>query len=182
MMTTVHEHVGHRGFFSATKGAPDRILDHCTHYFDPKGRRDRVRPLDEETLKDLLAVRSRMATGAMRVLGFACKDLSSPDPAHRGNLEEGMVFAGFMGIADPPRPDVEEAIRLCKQAGIRVNMTPGAQKETALARTQGKPHRPDGRGPGEAWPRSCTAHGRRDARSRPESSQHLRPRSHPRTR
>jgi Ca2+-transporting ATPase len=133
MMTTVHEHVGHRGFFSATKGAPDRILDHCTHYFDPKGRRDRVRPLDEETLKDLLAVRSRMATGAMRVLGFACKDLSSPDPAHRGNLEEGMVFAGFMGMADPPRPDVEEAIRLCKQAGIRVIMTTGDQKETALA-------------------------------------------------
>ncbi len=133
MMTTVHEHVGHRGFFSATKGAPDRILDHCTHYFDPKGRRDRVRPLDEETLKDLRTVRSRMATGAMRVLGFAYKDLSSPDPEHRGNLEEGMVFAGFMGMADPPRPDVEEAIRLCKQAGIRVIMTTGDQKETALA-------------------------------------------------
>ncbi len=129
MMTTVHEHVSNRGFFSATKGAPDRILDHCTRYFDGRS----VLPLEKATIKSLLAVRSRMATGAMRVLAFAYKELKTADPEQRGKLEEDMIFAGLIGMADPPRHDVEEAIRLCKQAGIRVIMTTGDQRETALA-------------------------------------------------
>ncbi len=129
MMTTVHEHVDKGTFFSATKGAPDRILDHCSRYSD--GRR--ILPLDQGVLRNLLAVRSRMATGAMRVLAFAYKELSSADPDRRGNVEADMIFVGFIGMADPPRPDVEEAIRLCKRAGIRVIMTTGDQKETALA-------------------------------------------------
>ncbi|MBP7049697.1 MAG: cation-translocating P-type ATPase [Phycisphaerae bacterium] len=129
MMTTVHEHVEKGTFFSATKGAPDRILDCCTRYFDGRS----VLPLDKAVLKNLFAVRSRMATGAMRVLAFAFKEIPTADPEGRGNLEGDMVFAGFIGMADPPRPDVEEAIRLCKRAGIRVIMTTGDQKETALA-------------------------------------------------
>jgi Ca2+-transporting ATPase len=129
MMTTVHESINKGEFFSATKGAPDRIMEHCTRFFD--GRT--VRPLDEAAAESLLAVRSRMATGAMRVLGFAYKELKTPDPQRRGMLEEDMIFAGFIGMADPPRHDVEEAIRLCKEAGIRVIMTTGDQKETALA-------------------------------------------------
>jgi len=129
MMTTVHESINKGEFLSATKGAPDRIMEHCTRFFD--GRT--VRPLDEAAAESLLAVRSRMATGAMRVLGFAYKELQTPDPQRRGMLEEDMIFAGFIGMADPPRHDVEEAIRLCKEAGIRVIMTTGDQKETALA-------------------------------------------------
>ncbi|MEN6424494.1 MAG: cation-translocating P-type ATPase [Phycisphaerales bacterium] len=197
MMTTVHEHVEKGQFFSATKGAPDRILDNCTRYWDGHS----ILPLDKTVLKNLVAVRSRMATGAMRVLGFAYKELttagsekarsglysstkspsaqsaaarrdsislkngsdealgarpgfegekssqeifppqSRPDLAFsdpgRGPqvtaLEEDMIFVGFIGMADPPRPDVEEAIRLCKEAGIRVIMTTGDQRETALA-------------------------------------------------
>jgi len=129
MMTTVHERVNKGEFFSATKGAPDRIMEHCTRFFDGHS----VRTIDKATLKDLLAVRSRMASGAMRVLGFAYKELKSSDPERRGNLEEDMIFMGFIGMADPPRQDVEDAIRLCKEAGIRVIMTTGDQKETALA-------------------------------------------------
>jgi len=129
MMTTVHEALSKGEFFSATKGAPDRIMDHCTRFFDGRG----IRPLDKAMVKDLLAVRSRMATGAMRVLAVAFKELTTPDPERRGKLEEDMVFAGFIGMADPPRHDVEDAIRLCKEAGIRVIMTTGDQRETALA-------------------------------------------------
>jgi len=129
MMTTVHEHVDEGQFFSATKGAPDCILDNCTRYWDGHS----VLPLDKVVIKNLVAVRSRMATGAMRVLGFAYKDLATASSDRRGDLERDMIFVGFIGMADPPRPDVEEAIRLCQQAGIRVIMTTGDQKETALA-------------------------------------------------
>jgi Ca2+-transporting ATPase len=129
MMTTVHERVNKGELFSATKGAPDRIMEHCTRFFDGHS----VQPLDEAAVKNLLAVRSRMAGDAMRVLGFAYKDLTTADPERRGKLEEDMIFAGFIAMADPPRQDVQEAIRLCKEAGIRVIMTTGDQKETALA-------------------------------------------------
>jgi Ca2+-transporting ATPase len=129
MMTTVHERLNPGDFFSATKGAPDQIMERCTRFFDGRS----VRPLDETAAKSLLAVRSRIATSAMRVLGFAYKDLETADPERRGKLEEDMIFAGFIGMADPPRQDVQEAIRLCKVAGIRVIMTTGDQKETALA-------------------------------------------------
>ncbi len=129
MMTTVHEHVNKGEFFSATKGAPDRILEHCTRFFDGRS----VRPFDKPAMKSLMEVRTRMASDAMRVLGFAYKELKTPDPERRGKLEEDMIFAGFMGMADPPRNDVQEAIHLCTKAGIRVIMTTGDQRDTALA-------------------------------------------------
>jgi Ca2+-transporting ATPase len=129
MMTTVHERVGKGQFFSATKGAPDCILDNCARYWDGHS----VLPLDKAVIKNLVAVRSRMATGAMRVLGFAYKELATAPSDRRGDLERDMIFVGFIGMADPPRPDVEEAIRLCQRAGIRVIMTTGDQRETALA-------------------------------------------------
>ncbi len=129
MMTTVHEHMDKGQFFSATKGAPDCILDNCTRYWDGHS----VLPFDKAVIKNLVAVRSRMATGAMRVLGFAYKDLATVSSDRRGDLERDMIFVGFIGMADPPRPDVEEAIGLCQRAGIRVIMTTGDQKETALA-------------------------------------------------
>mgnify|MGYP001377281643 CR=1 FL=1 len=129
MMTTVHERVNKGEFFSATKGAPDQIMEHCTRFFDGRS----IRPLDKAAVKSLLEIRTRMAARALRVLAFAYKELKTPDANGRGKLEEDMIFAGFIGMADPPRSDVQEAIRLCKEAGIRVIMTTGDQRDTALA-------------------------------------------------
>ena len=75
-----------------------------------------------------------MALQALRNLGFAYKELPTNDTdQYEESMEENFVFAGIMSMIDPPRPEVKDAINICRNAGIRVVMITGDHKLTAIA-------------------------------------------------
>ncbi|MBI9106416.1 MAG: cation-translocating P-type ATPase [Spirochaetales bacterium] len=125
LMSTVHELNGSKQIY--TKGAPDQLLKVCSHYLlDGK-----VKKIDDEFVKTVEQSNQEMAGKALRVLGFAYKKLKTYD-----NLKEeenNLVFTGLVGIIDPPREEVKEAIKVCHKAGIRVVMITGDHKITATA-------------------------------------------------
>jgi len=122
------------------KGAPETVLELC-----PQIRENgAARALGDEDREHLLAENHRMASEALRVLGLAYKVIA-PDEVERfkEDLEYGhdveLVFAGLVGMIDPPRPEVPEAVARCKRAGVRVIMATGDHKLTgeAIARQVG---------------------------------------------
>ncbi|HEY8528670.1 MAG TPA: cation-translocating P-type ATPase [Paenibacillaceae bacterium] len=115
------------GYRIHTKGAPDRLLDICTHAL-VEGQ---VVPLTDELKAEILRAVEAMSDDALRVLAAAYKDVESvPDP---GEMEADLVFLGLAGMIDPPRAEARESIREAKMAGIRPVMITGDHKSTALA-------------------------------------------------
>jgi Ca2+-transporting ATPase len=113
-----------------TKGAPDMVLERCRYRITPSG----LEELTASQKEELLSRNGEMARDALRVLGFAFRPL--PEEAACLPMEEAereLVFAGFMGMIDPPRPEAKEAIKTCHEAGIDVKMITGDHAETALA-------------------------------------------------
>jgi Ca2+-transporting ATPase len=128
-MSTIHEARG--GFFRVcVKGAPDVLLRHC-------GRRLRagdVEPLDDAAREAILAVNAAFADEALRVLGFAYRELDGlPDTIEEADVERDLVFVGLLGMIDPPRPEARAAVARCRAAGIRPVMVTGDYAETARA-------------------------------------------------
>ena len=122
MMTTIHKHHGEK--LSYVKGAPEVVVKLCSYiYIDGK-----IRKITEEEKEEILEVNHKFADDAMRVLGFAYKNIIK-DP----NPEKNLVFVGLQAMIDPPRPEVREAIEKCKKAGIRVIMITGDHEITAKA-------------------------------------------------
>lgn len=121
-MTTLHE--GPDGAFACSKGAPEVILESCTHQWTPSG----AAPLDAVGRAALLEVAHDMAGKALRVLGVAAKPADQIEYA-----EHGMTWLGLVGMIDPPRPEAREALRTCERAGIRVVMITGDHPKTAEA-------------------------------------------------
>jgi Ca2+-transporting ATPase len=121
-MTTLH--AGPEGEVAFAKGAPEVILDACTHCWTPTG----AAPLDQAGRETVLAAAHRMAGRALRVLGVASKPADRLDYA-----EHGMTWLGLVGMIDPPRPEAQAAIRTCERAGIRVVMITGDHPATAEA-------------------------------------------------
>ncbi len=121
----------------AQKGAPDIVLDRCTHY---QGRDDTVVPLDEEQRRRILAANDRMTSQALRVLGVAyrvIKDLDyHPDSDLDDSIEQELIFVGLLGMIDPARPEVLPALATAKKAGIRTVMITGDYPNTARAIAQ----------------------------------------------
>ncbi|WP_228724988.1 calcium-translocating P-type ATPase, PMCA-type [Caproicibacter fermentans] len=115
-MTTVHRLPGGR-FRIITKGAPDILLQYCAS----GGAKERIAHRNEE-----------MASRALRVLGVAYRDADRP-PRSAEEAERGLVFLGLVGMIDPPRPEAERAVRMCRQAGIRPVMITGDHAATAAA-------------------------------------------------
>lgn len=127
MMSTVHKQ--ERGLFVAVKGAPDVLLDHCSK-IELDGR---VKSLTADDRKRIQAAISKMASGALRVLGFAYKEIETY-PSHEDDLEKNLTFIGLQGMMDPPRSEVREVIeRVQAEAGMRVVMITGDNIETAKA-------------------------------------------------
>ncbi|MHA1994880.1 MAG: cation-translocating P-type ATPase [Candidatus Hodarchaeales archaeon] len=112
------------------KGSPGIVLDLCTHVLlDGK----RV-PLTEKVRQDIINNNSELASQAFRVLGVAQKELSKDETDFtEESVEVQMTFLGLIAMIDPPRTEVEDAIRKCKNAGIRIIMITGDQLDTALA-------------------------------------------------
>jgi Ca2+-transporting ATPase len=109
-----------------TKGAPDEILKICSH-IQVEGKIIKLSPAKK---KELLKANEDLAKKAYRVLGFAYK----PPKQSGGDLkEENMIFLGLAAMIDPPRPEVKDAIQICKQAHIRTVMITGDHALTATA-------------------------------------------------
>ncbi len=125
-MATLHPGDGRRVAY--VKGAAEKILSLSQYQF--KG--SEIVPLEEADTQAILQANDAMAGEAMRVIATAYVDLPSDledleDEHIRGNL----VFVGLAGMADPPREEAKEAVRLCEQAGIKVVMITGDNRVTA---------------------------------------------------
>ncbi len=109
---------------ACAKGAPEVILDLCTHELTAEG----PRPIDPPGRQRLLAVAHNFAGQALRVLAIAQKNTDELDPP-----VAGFTFLGLVGMIDPPRPEAAAAIRTCRRAGIVPVMITGDHRETAAA-------------------------------------------------
>jgi Ca2+-transporting ATPase len=125
-MTTIHQTP--EGKVAYSKGAPEIILDSCSYIY-AGGEERQLTAKDKD---NVLSVAQTMAGGALRVLGLAYKQLAT-NPAVTRAAEQEMVFVGLVGMIDPPREEVKEAIRLCDGAGIKSVMITGDHKLTAIA-------------------------------------------------
>ncbi len=125
-MTTIHNTP--EGKVAYSKGAPEIILDSCSHILMDSTEK----PLTEKDKAEVLGSATKMAGDALRVLGMAYRRL--PETlACKEDSETGMVFVGLAGMIDPPREEVKGAIQLCERAGIKSVMITGDHKITAMA-------------------------------------------------
>jgi P-type Ca2+ transporter type 2C len=112
-MTVIAEDAGGRKV-AHVKGSADVILERCA--------------LDDASRRAIQSEADRMASAALRVLAFARRELSGDE-----DPESGLTFLGLVGMIDPPRPGVKEAVAACRDAGIRVVMITGDHMLTATA-------------------------------------------------
>jgi len=122
---------GGKGAFTAhVKGAPDTILDLCSHVLE----NGRARTLDDRTRAAILRANEDMADQALRVLAIAVRHLDGlPDDLAPEAVERGLTFIGLMGMIDPPRPEVIAALQKCRTAGLKAMMITGDHRSTAVA-------------------------------------------------
>ncbi len=111
-----------------TKGAPETVLAKCTKYADARG----VKKLTPAIQSDIETSFRQYARGGLRVIALATAEVKRV-PKTREESEKNLVFLGFVGIADSPRAEVKDAIRLAEAAGIRTIMITGDNELTALA-------------------------------------------------
>jgi sodium/potassium-transporting ATPase subunit alpha len=124
-LSTLHQTL--QGLILFTKGALETVLPLCRQVQVGTS----VEPLTPAWNERLLRVQDQMADEGLRVLAFACRRL--PADHDRRNLEQDLILLGLVGLEDPPRPEVPEAIRQCREAGIKVIMVTGDHAHTALA-------------------------------------------------
>ena len=107
------------------KGAPEAVLPRCATWLDG----NQPRPFDAPAQENFRRAQEDLADRGLRVLALAWKPLAAAEPA----AEEGLQLCGLVGLEDPPRPDVHEAVSRCHEAGLRVIMVTGDHPRTALA-------------------------------------------------
>ena len=133
LMSTLHrdatnEHAG----IVFTKGAPDVLLARCAFEVVGEARQ----PLSDARRDEILRTNEELAGQALRTLGVAARwldeDALAEHVAHPDErVEQGLVFAGLIGMIDPPRPEAKEAVQRAKRAGIRALMITGDHPRTA---------------------------------------------------
>jgi P-type Ca2+ transporter type 2C len=129
LMTSIEVDAARQGRIAVvTKGAPDVLLGRCTH--ERVGEAEEA--LTEARRAEILAVVDRLAEAALRTLAVAYRPLKATEPpAAEESLEQELVFAGVVGIIDPPRPEAAAAIAEAHGAGLRVIMITGDHPRTA---------------------------------------------------
>ena len=110
-----------------SKGAPEVILGKCLR----ERRGDMDVDLTVDRRREIMQASSQLASRAYRVLALAYRDQTSSGAENKE--ESGLVFAGLVGMIDPPRDEAREAVKKCRIAGIRPVMITGDHPETALA-------------------------------------------------
>lgn len=127
-MTTMHRTSDNKKI-AYMKGAPESVLNRCSKILlDGKERK-----LSGKDKAEILKLTDDMANQALRNLGFAYKELPQSLDGFEEKDEQDFVYVGLFGMIDPPRPEVKDAINLCKKAGIKVVMITGDHKLTAQA-------------------------------------------------
>ena len=125
MMTTVHKWNGK--YKSITKGAPDVLIEKCNKIW----KNGKVEFLTEDEKKKIRMQNTKMADNALRVLAVGFRDVNIN--YNIKNIENDLVFVGLIGMIDPPRDGVKQAVKTCKQAGIKTVMITGDHIATAKA-------------------------------------------------
>ena len=125
-MTTIHRAADKEVAF--VKGAPREVLALSTQILV----NGKTLPLDDALRAEILAANDGYARGALRVLALARRELPLRSTAYTvDNVERDLTFLGLMAMMDPPRPEVEKAVQVCRQAGIRIAMITGDYGLTA---------------------------------------------------
>jgi len=139
LMSTVHDdpHGGHHAY---VKGAPQELLARCTAVVW-KGERQ---PLTEELRAAVIGANDELAAQGLRVLAAASRTLPDGRPT-QDEAESDLTLLGLVGMLDPPRPEVTDAVAACRHAGIRIVMVTGDHPLTAeaVARRVGIVRQPD---------------------------------------
>lgn len=129
LMSTVHPLVDGR-FLIAVKGAPDELLKRVTHL----AQKGHVSALTDANRQQILETNHDMATQALRVLAFAYRITDQvPTAMTSKTVENDLILAGMVGMIDPERPEVAQAVADAKAAGIRPMMITGDHRDTAAA-------------------------------------------------
>jgi Ca2+-transporting ATPase len=131
LMSTVHTDAekGER-LLIFTKGAPDVLLTRCSQELTG----EETRPFTDARRTEILKTNDELASRALRTLGIAYRALSADAFAHNdidGRVEHDLVFAGLIGMMDPPRDEARDAVVRAKCAGIRPMMITGDHPKTA---------------------------------------------------
>ena len=112
------------------KGAPDVILELCTQQLEG----GQLVPLAESQRAVILEQNHSLASGALRVLAVACRPLAElPAAINPESVETELIFVGLLGMIDPPRPEVIDALKLARGAGLKSIMVTGDYQDTAAA-------------------------------------------------
>ena len=132
LMSTIHREDGDSRGIVFTKGAPDVLLARCS--FEVVG--GERRPLTAERRAAILQANDRLAAEALRTLGVAARWLDGDEPVdgkaiEPQQIERDLVFAGLIGMIDPPRPEAKDAVARARSAGIRPLMITGDHPATA---------------------------------------------------
>ncbi|MBR3295310.1 MAG: cation-translocating P-type ATPase [Clostridia bacterium] len=131
LMSTVHSENGR--FFQYTKGAPDEVVKKSNYILED----GEVKEFTPEKKTAVLGQMTEMANQALRVLAAAYREYDSePESYGAEDLEKDMIYIGQVGMIDPIRPEVKDAVDMCKKAGINVVMITGDHKNTATAIAQ----------------------------------------------
>jgi magnesium-transporting ATPase (P-type) len=141
-MTTIHRELHEEVAF--VKGAPREVLQLCTQI----QIENEVAPLTNELRAEIMAANDEYARNALRVLAVARREIPTRSgPYTAENIERDLIFLGLLSMMDPPRPEVEAAIKTCREAGIRIVMITGDYGLTAesLARRVGMLRTPNPR-------------------------------------
>ncbi len=127
MMTTIHK-IGSK-YRIITKGAPDVLIKRCSQYY----QNGRIEPIFSK--RDALQEQNQMmAEDALRVIAIAYKDVEKlPREINSETIENELTFVGLIGMIDPPREGVKEAVKTCRKAGIKTVMITGDHLQTAKA-------------------------------------------------
>jgi P-type Ca2+ transporter type 2C len=136
-MTVIVRDVKTGKAFAFTKGAPGSILGICDQIYV----QGKTVKLDPETGKAFLSKNDTMAGNALRVLGFAYRELTAKEAAElegktripKETIEHNLIFLGLAGMIDPPRPEVRKAVDMAHSAGIRTYIITGDHGLTAEA-------------------------------------------------
>ena len=128
LMTTVHEANGR--YIVYTKGGVDELLARSTKYLMNGEIKDDL----NNYKNDITRMNNDMASSALRVLAMAYKELDhEPSDSEMKNMEQDLIYIGMVGMIDPPRLEVKDAVNKCKKAGIKTVMITGDHKVTAIA-------------------------------------------------
>ncbi|HPS98694.1 MAG TPA: calcium-translocating P-type ATPase, PMCA-type [Bacteroidales bacterium] len=128
-MTTVNR-MGEKETRVNVKGGLDEVLNVC----DKIVIKGEVRSIEKDDIEKIREANESMANSALRVLAMAYKDYhEAPQQVTIGQIENGLIFIGLLGMIDPARPEVVDAVARCNTAGIRPVMITGDHKSTALA-------------------------------------------------